>query len=65
MAIIKKAVVTRKPKTLYYIDANGNLCATPMKRKKAAKKKTAKKKVAKKKVATKKVARKKVARKRK
>ncbi len=31
MAIVKKKVITRKPGTLYYVDARGNLCSAPMK----------------------------------
>jgi hypothetical protein len=55
-SIIAKAVVTRKPGFLYYIDSKGNVCEAKMarggKKKKAAAKKPAKKAV--KKVAKKK-----------
>jgi hypothetical protein len=50
--IIAKAVVTRKPGFLYYIDSKGNVCEAKMARggkKKSAKKKAATKKTAKKK----------------
>jgi len=55
-SIIAKAVITRKPGFLYYIDSKGNVCEAKMarggKKKKAAAKKPAKKAV--KKVAKKK-----------
>jgi hypothetical protein len=50
--IIAKAVVTRKPGFLYYIDSKGNVCEAKMARggkKKKTTKTAAKKKVAKKK----------------
>lgn len=52
--IIAKAVVTRKPGFLYYIDSKGNVCEAKMarggkKKKAATKKKPAAKKTAKKK----------------
>ena len=52
--VIKKAVVTRKPGYLYYVDGSGNVCEAKMsrggkrKKKKPVKKKAAKKKPAKK-----------------
>lgn len=50
--IIQKAVVTRKPGFLYYVDGQGNVCEAKMsrggKKKKATKKKPAKKVVKKK-----------------
>ena len=55
-SIIAKAVITRKPGFLYYVDSKGNVCEAKMarggKKKKAAAKKPAKKAV--KKVAKKK-----------
>lgn len=48
--IVKKNAVVRKPGHLYYVDGEGNICSSPMKRKKSAAKKKApaKKKAAKK-----------------
>ena len=59
--VVAKAVVTRKPGFLYYVDSKGNVCEAKMARGGRKKKATAKKKTAAKKktVAKKKVAKKK------
>ena len=46
--IVKKAVITRKPGFLYYVDGKGNVCEAKMSRGGKKKKKTAKKAVKKK-----------------
>ena len=48
-SIIAKAVVSRKPGYLYYVDGKGNVCEAKMARGGKKKKVAAKKKVAKKK----------------